>query len=126
MPQDEYVIVQTGITDALPTVALVFLGATLELIRLTAMSQDELSRVVKNLFRSRLLNRLYNELRSDSPVANWELTAIFRISETIVDDSEAEINRYLEAHFLPLNKADETIEYIIKNILMPKIQKLRL
>jgi hypothetical protein len=75
---------------------------------------------LREVFLSRLSDRLYSYL-SAGPLKSWDVNDIIDFADAVIEENEDKIDDYLKKNKVTLQNINESIEDILKNVLIPSI-----
>jgi len=79
---------------------------------------------IRPAFFERLVSEFYIKLKAYPVLSEWETPQTYRLSRTIIAGKEREINQYLDNNRFTLKDIDKATEGIIKQILLPEVEKI--
>jgi hypothetical protein len=88
------------------------------------MSEEK--RPFRDAFLERLKTRFYEELKEHEVLSEWDATDLWDLADKMVQQKQSEINSYLDHNKVTLKGADFAMKEIIREILMPEIDSLRI
>lgn len=75
---------------------------------------------LKSIFLRRLKDRLYAYL-SSGQLKEWTWDQIDSFAETIIEENQDKIEEYVKGEKINLENINQSIEHIIKSLLIPSI-----
>jgi hypothetical protein len=75
---------------------------------------------VKDVFIMRLRDKLYSYLR-DGPLKGWDVSQIVDFADSVIAENREKIDAYLKNKKVTLQNINESIEEILKDVLIPSI-----
>lgn len=81
---------------------------------------------LRKAFKRQLRVKLYHSLRKLPLIEGWGVEEIFALSDSIMKEKDDRIDDYLNTHEVTLKQAEEAMEAILKEILLPGIEKRRI
>lgn len=83
-------------------------------------------KTIRIAFIKRVRGQFYKHLRSYSLLQDWATVELYALTDSIIHDKLSSIHEFLDSEIFTLKDADKAASLILKNILLPEIEKLRI